>query len=274
MDAPCVATIGQSQPVTPSTLRASVPSSTSSSSKLSPASDSDSDDGLEESDLKIRSLRPTSSSHFQRQSSSHSQRQHGYLKSTSHSQNADRSSHKTVDFCGLCNMRGHPDWRCMRRGPAFWTPVHARKVEQYNLIHGTKPTPDQLKLLQSLSPPPPSNPSFLPPSTPWTSNKYESAPSDKKLSLRTIQSAIEEQTGILEDQLTDTDEGIPLKMRAMAIRRDDLSSQSPSELAANLKQFDVTDEDGSAHPLDASDSDGSDGSLAHDDLELYAQRLN
>ncbi len=60
----------------------------------------------------------------------------------------------------------------------------------------------------------------------------------------------------------------------MAIRCDDLSSQSPAELAANLKQFDVTDDVGSVHALDASDSDGSDGSLAHDDLELYAQRLN
>ncbi len=70
------------------------------------------------------------------------------------------------------------------------------------------------------------------------------------------------------------DEGIPLKMRAMAIRHDNLSSQSPSELAANLKQFDVTDEEGSVHPLNASDSDGSDGSLAREDLELYAQQLN
>ncbi len=71
--------------------------------------------------------------------------------------------------------------------------------------------------------------------------------------------------------MTDTDEGIPLKMRAMAIRRDDLTSQSPSELAANLKQFDVTSDEGSVHPLNASDSDSS---MAHDDLELYAQPLN
>ncbi len=115
------------------------------------------------------------------------------------------------------------------------------------------------------------NPSFLPPSTPWTSNKVESGPSTKTLLLCTIQNAVKEQTDILEDQLTDMDEGIPLKMRAMAICRDNLTSQSPSELAANLKQFDVTGDDGSVHPLDVL---GSDSSMAHADLELYAQRLN
>ncbi len=56
----------------------------------------------------------------------------------------------------------------------------------------------------------------------------------------------------------------------MAVRRNNLTSQSPSELAANLKQFDVTSDAGSVHPLDALNSDSS---MTHDDLELYAQRL-
>ena len=60
--------------------------------------------------------------------------QRGYLKSASSQQSQTKSP--TCDFC----YGKHDTDACQRRGPAFWSPEHAKNVAKFNLMHGDKPS--------------------------------------------------------------------------------------------------------------------------------------
>ena len=96
-----------------------------------------------------------------------------------------------MELCGFCGGRGHPNWLCQKRGPGFWSPVHARKVEQYNLLHGSEQTPEQKEKMSRMRPRAPPGANFEAPGTPRTDNKTMRCPRAVHLELLVPSSQID-----------------------------------------------------------------------------------
>ena len=245
MDAPFLAVIAGIAPITPSSTRNLLSDPVSIRQKLLPSTaneddDEDSRDGLtqahmslqmrsdEEVDPDVRSLRPSRSS-TPRDGFKSSQR---------------RTGNGTRIICGFCEEPGHHRDGCIKRGPPFWPDWHAKKVEQFNAKHGSRP-----EQKSDAAPPPPPKARFQP-------------------NLRTLQTTVEQVVGELEQQLEDNNaEGEALMCKAIAVRH--VQSDDANQVIVQ-DQFDAQSDSGSVYAL------GSDTSsdLAYDDLELYDQPVN
>ena len=267
VNAPCAATIPSTITATPSSERSLLPTSPNPRTSILDATHTNSDDDDDSLDdgLHVRALRPSL-----RPPSHHRARRAPSPADAGRRASFRRSNSPARELCGFCGQPGHPDWRCERRGPAFWSEFHARRVAQYNLQHGDAPTADQKAQLKSAPPPSPPAARFAPDTKPGANPP----PSSSKPTVRAVQAVIDEEAKRLDDEFAAHVSSDGLLHKTLQVRSQMIKTCSNDEVKEIADKFTVDDDDdGSVLPL------GSDTSSALDladiaDLDIYDRPVN